>query len=131
MESDVEKTLAKQIEDMKAVLECQNLLEDRGLTLRFVKCEDVDPRADHNDISSTRLREVMRKTSGVELKEALDRMALSAQLLWRCRESWIEKARLGTGLCIKFQKSTEEFLLPEDSTSDEEPASCENLLSLE
>ncbi len=105
---------------------CKRQVQGQKLTLRFVKCDDVDPRADYNDISSTKLREVMSTKRGVKLQEALDWMALSADLLWRRKASWIDKARLGTGGLIKFQRSTKELLLPENCLSDEESASSED-----
>ncbi len=82
-----------------------------------MKCEKLDARADYNDISSTALREVMRKETGIKPREALDWMALSADLLWRCRSSWIDKARLGTGCRIKFQEPMEGLQLHESPIS--------------
>lgn len=113
VEEATETAVAKATEELKAVLTCQRQVEGQRITLRFVKCEDVDSRAKYNDISSTTLREIMVKERGIQLRAALDWMALSADLLWRCKASWIDKARLGTGCCIKFQESTEQLHLRE------------------
>ena len=69
----------------------------------------------------------MREKKGVKLKEALDWMALSPHLLWWYQDSWIDKARLGTGCCVSFQALTEEFRMPEESTFFEKPPSLEEL----
>lgn len=125
VETATETNFARAIEELKAVVTCKRQLSDRTLTLRFVKCEDIDPRANYNDISSTTVREVMRSKKGVRLKEALDWMALSSDVLWRYRDSWIDKARLGKGCCIKFQE------LPELSMSYPEPSHFDHPPSLE
>lgn len=125
VETATETNFARAVEELKAVVTCKRQLSDRTLTLRFVKCEDIDPRANYNDISSTTVREVMRSKKGVRLKEALDWMALSSDVLWRYRDSWIDKARLGKGCCIKFQE------LPELSMSYPEPPHFDDPPSLE
>ena len=94
---------------------------DRKITLRFIKCEAVVPRANYNDISSSILREVMSTESGVKLREALDWMALGADVLWWCRASWIDKARLGTGCCVNFDQLPQLPLPHEESGFYEEP----------
>ena len=104
---------------------------DRELTLRFIKCEAVDPRADYNDISSSILREVMSTKSGVKLREALDWMALGADVLWRCRASWIDKARLGTGCCVKFDQLPKFPMRHEESGFYEDPPHFDDPPSLE
>ena len=121
----------KATEEMRAVLTCRRQTDGRTLTLRFVKCEEIEERANYNDISSTTVREVMSTKSGIKLREALDWMALSADLLWRCRASWIDKARLQTGCCINFQEPAEELLMPEEPRSYEEPPSFDKPRSLE
>lgn len=123
VEEATETAVATAIRELKAVLTCQRQLEGRTINLRFVKCEGVDLLADYNHISSTTVRDVMSKEHGIKLREALDWMALSADLLWRCKDSWIDKARLGTGCCINFQESTEELRLPETPRSYESPPS--------
>ncbi len=127
----IETTVAKTIKELKAVVICRRSLASQTLTLRFVKCENIDARADYNDVSSTALRKVMRKKTGVKLKEALDWMALSADLLWRCRSSWIDKAKLGTGCRIKLQEPIEELQLPESPISYMEPPHYDDPPSLE
>lgn len=127
VEKATEKIVAKATEELKAVITCRREVGGRTLTLRFVKCEDVDSRAEYNDISSTILRKAMREKKGVKLKEALDWMALSPHLLWRYQAPWIDKARLGTGCCTSFQALTEEFRVPEESTFFEKPPSLEEL----
>lgn len=91
-----------------------------------MKCEEINSRRKYNDISSTIVRNVMRKQKGVKLREALDWMVLSADLLWQCRASWIDKARLGTGCCINFQLSTEDLLSLEEAPPYEEPPSFDD-----
>ena len=131
VEEATESAVAAAKEDMKAVVTCRRMVTGRTITLRFVKCEDVDVRAHCNDISSTTLRSVMREQRGIKLREALDWMALSAHLLWRCKASWSHEARLGTGCCIKFQESTEKLLLPETPRSYQEPPSFDDPPSLQ
>ena len=104
VEKAVKAYATRAVQELKSVVTCKKDFGDRKITLRFVKCEAVDPRANYNDISSSTLREVMSTKSGVKLKEALDWMALGADVLWWCRASWIDKARLGTGCCIKFDQ---------------------------
>lgn len=94
---------------------------DRRITLRFIKCDAVDPRASYNDISSSILREIMSTKSGVKLREALDWMALGAEVLWCCRASWIAKAKLSRGGCVKFDQLPELPLPHEESGFYEEP----------
>lgn len=125
METAAETNFARAVEELKAVVTCKRQLSDRTLTLRFVKCEDIDPRANYNDISSTTVREVMKNKKGVKLKEALDWMALSSDVLWRYKASWIDKARLGKGCRIKFQE------LPELPMSYLEPPHFDDPPSLE
>ena len=123
MEKATETNFARAVEELKAVVTCKRQLSDRTLTLRFVKCENVDPRADYNDISSTTVREVMRSKKGVKLKEALDWMALSSDLLWRHKASWIDKARLGKGCCINFHELPElPMSYPEPPHFDDPPS---------
>ena len=132
MKNTTETTVAKAIEELKAVLTCQRRLDDgQTITLRFVKCEEIDSRKEYNDISSTILRGVVMEQEGVKLREALDWTTLSADLLWQCRASWIVTARLGTGCCIDFQLSAEDILSLDEPPSDEEPPSFDNPRSLE
>lgn len=114
-----ETVLAKVTEELKAVVTCRRQVEGRTLNLRFVKCEDVDSRANYNDISSTVIRNLMSKKHGSKLREALDWMALSADLLWWCKASWIDEAKLGTGCCINFPEAAKELHLPEKHRSYE------------
>ena len=123
METATETNFARAVEELKAVVTCKRQPSDRTLTLRFVKCEDIDPRANYNDISSTTVREVMRSKKGVKLKEALDWMALSSDVLWRYKASWIDKARLGKGCRIKFQELPElPMSYPEPPHFDDPPS---------
>ena len=123
METTTETNLARAVEELKAVVKCKRQLGHQTLNLRFVKCEEVDPRADYNDISSTILRKVMRNQTGVKLKEALDWMALSSDLLWRYKDLWIDKARLGTGCRITFQDLPElPMSYPEPPHFDDPPS---------
>ena len=121
VETEAETFSTRAVQDLKAVVTCIRDMMDQILTLRFIKCDAVDPRADYNDISSSILREVMSTKSGVKLREALDWMALGADVLWRCRASWIDKARLGTGCCVKFDQLPEFPMLHEESGFYEEP----------
>ena len=123
--------MTRALQDLKAVIECKRGIGDQKLTLRFIKCEAVDPRADYNNISSSTLREVMSTKSGVKLKEALDWMALGADVLWRCRASWIDKVRLGTGCCVKFDQWPESPIPHEESEIYEEPPHFDDPPSLE
>ena len=116
---------------MTVAVTCKRQLWDQTLTLRFLKCEGVDARANYNDISSTILREVMSTKTGVKLREALDWMALSADLLWRCKDSWIDKARLGTGCCINFDQLPEQSRLYEEFRLYEKPPHFDDPPSLE
>ena len=131
MKEATETIFARVVEEMKAVVTCTRRWQFQTLNLRFLKCEDVDPRAAYNDISSTTLREIMSRKSGIKLREALDWMALSGDLLWRCRASWIDKARSGTGSCINLEESIEELQRPESPRSYEEPPKFDNPPSLE
>ena len=131
VEKAVERHATRAVQDLKSVVTCKQGSGERTITLRFVKCEAVDPRANYNDISSSILREVMSTRSGVRLREALDWMALGADVLWRCRASWIDKARLGTGCCIKFDQLPEFPMLPEESGFYEEPPHFDDPPSLE
>lgn len=121
LEEATEAFLAKTFEDTKGVVACERLLGGQTLSIRFVKCQDMNPRRSFNDISSSMLRKVMSTEEGVKLREALDWMALSADLLWRCKASWIDKARSGTGCCIKFEESIEELQQPGSPRSYETP----------
>ena len=118
-----ETVVVKTTKDFKGVLICKqrHLPEGQALTLRFLKCDDVDPREVYNDISSTILRDAMHKKTGVKLKEALDWMALSSDILWRCKYFWIKKARKGTGGCVSFNISIEEMHLSRPPTVYEMP----------
>ena len=128
MDDTTETTGTKVLEEMKAVLTCQRRLDDgRTITLRFVKCEDIEPRKNYNDISSTIVRKIMTKQNCVKLKEALDWMVLSADLLWHCRASWIDKARQGIGHHISFQLPTEDLSPLEEGSTDEEHPSFDDL----
>ena len=123
--------VARAVQELKAVVTCERNLGDQTIALRFVKCEDVDPREDYNDISSTVLREIMSTKTGVKLREALDWMALSADVLWRCKASWYKKARLKTGYCIKFGQIPELPMPYEESGFYEEPPHFDDPPSLE
>lgn len=132
MEETTKATVAKATEELKAVLECRRKLDDgQWITLRFVKCQNLAPSERYNNFSSTDVREVMRRQEGIKLKEALDWMALSADLLWRCKASWIDEARLGVNFCINFQPSTEDLLSLEEPPSYEDPPSYDDPPSLE
>ena len=132
MRNTTETIVAKALEDLKAVLTCQRKLEDgRTITLRFVKCEELDSRKQYNDISSTIVRGIVVKQSGIKLREALDWTTLSADLLWQCKASWIGEAKLGTSCSINFQPSAEDLLSLEEPPSDEEPPSFDEPRSLE
>ena len=123
--------VAKAIEETKGIVTCKRLGYLKNFRLHFVKCENTDPRETYNDISSTMLREVMSTKKGVRLREALDWMALSADLLWRCRSSWISKARSARGCRITFQASIEELRQPEPPRSYEEPPHFDDPPSLD
>lgn len=112
---------------MTVVVTCQPQVQGQTHTLRFLKYEDVNARASYNDISSTVLREVMSIEKGVKLREALDWMALSADLLWRCKDSWIDKARLGNGCCIKFDQVPKHSRLFEEPPHYDDPPSLKEL----
>ena len=135
MEYMIETSVAKAVKDLEAVLICKRQVRDQTVNLRFVKCEDVDPRKAYNDISSTGLREVMSTESGIKLEEALSWMALSSHILWPCKAWW--KASLGAGCCCKFPESIkgfaspEEFSLCEQCMLDQEFTSSEVSLSPE
>lgn len=118
-------------EEMTVVLTCERQEWGRTLTLRFLKYEDASSRANYNDISSTVLREVMSTMTGVKLREALDWMALSADLLWRYKDFWIDKARLGNGCCIKFDRLPEQSRLYEVFSMYEEPPHYDDPPSLD
>ena len=118
LDETTETYYARAVEDLKAVVTCTRHLGDQTTTLRFVKCGDVDPRANYNDISSTKLREVMSTKTGVKLREALNWMALSADLLWLCKNSWLDKARLGMGCCIKFDQLPAGISEPDEEYED-------------
>ena len=64
------------------------------------------------------------------MKATLNWMALSADVLWQYKDSWIDKARLRTGCCIKFQESTKELQMPKNSKSLEKHPSLEKSRSL-
>ena len=131
VEKAVEAYATRAVRDLKSVVTCQEDLWDRKIPLRFIKCEAVDARANYNDISSSTLREIMSTKTGVKLREALDWMALGADVLWRCRASWVDKARLGKGCCIKFDQ-VPEFPMPhEESGFYEEPPHFDDSPSLE
>lgn len=131
VEEVTEMAFRKAVKEMKAVVRCRREVQGRSIRLRFVKCEDVDLRADYNDVSSSIVRDLMRKKHSIMLREALDWIALSSDLLWRCKRSWIDKTRLGTGCCIKFQESTDELQLAEKPRSYEQPPSFDNPPPLE
>ena len=119
VEKTTETAVTQAIEDLKAVLTCQRNVNGQMITLRFVKCGEKERRKKFNDISSSDIRKIMHKRHGAKLKAALDWMALSAEVLWVYQNLWIDEARLGTGLLVKFLDFTEEFMLSEDSSSDE------------
>ena len=127
----VETDLSRATEDLKSVMMCERHMGNQTIKLRFVKCDDTDPRADYNDISSTSVRKIMNKEKGIKLREALDWMVLSADLLWRYRSSWIDKATLGAGSCIKFNEPRDELQLPEAPELYEEPPSFDDPPTLE
>ena len=110
---------------------CKRDVENQRLNLRFIKCDAVDPRADCNDISSSTLREIMSTKSGVKLREALDWMALGADVLWQCRASWIDKAKLRTGCCVKFDQLPELPVPHEETGFYEEPPHFDDPPSVE
>ena len=123
VEKATEAAVAKATEELKAVLTCQGQVEGRTIILRFVKREDVDSRADYNDISSTIVRNIM-STKGDRL-ETLNWMALSAQVLWQYKDCWDDKARLGKESCIRLQQSAEELQIPEKPKPFEQPPPLE------
>ena len=120
-----EAIFEKAVEDSKAIVSCRRL-GSQTFRLLFVKCEDIRPRSTYNDISSTILRNVMSTKKGVRLREALDWMALSADLLWLCRSSWMGKARQRGGDCINFQQSIEELRQPQPRRTYEKPPHFDN-----
>lgn len=85
--------------------------------IRFVKCNH-DEGIIANHISSTEVREVMRSQCGNKLKESLEEMALSADILWMHRSSWAERARQGEATCINFPTPNNQALEKEDSPSE-------------
>ena len=127
----METYATRAVQELKSVVTCKRYMADQSLTLRFIKCEAVIPRADYNDISSSVLREAMSTKSGVKLREALDWMALSADVLWQCRASWIDKARLGTGCCVKFDQLPELPMPQEESGFYDDPPHFDDPPSLE
>ena len=131
VENGAETYLARAVQDLKAVVICKRDVEDQRLNLRFIKCDAVEPRADYNDISSSILREIMSTKSGVKLREALDWMALGADVLWQCRASWMDKARLRTGCCVKFDQLPELPMPYEETGFYEEPPHFDDPPSLE
>ena len=101
--------IAKILEELESIAECERVWSSGKITLRFVNRWVADPRAECNDISSTMLRAIMHTEKDDRLKEAMDWMALSADLLWHYRSSWIEKARSSTGERINFLQSVDEL----------------------
>lgn len=99
-----EASVAHAVEDLGHgnVLYCRRQLDDRKLTIRFVKGESTRS-CGANEISSSRVRAVMQTQRANSSREALELLALSTQVLWSYRSSWLEKARLGANDCIKFQ----------------------------
>lgn len=97
--------LAQAMEDLEHgnVLYCRRQLEDRKLTVRFVKGESIGFR-ERIEISSSKVRAIMQTKHTKHRREALELMALSTHVLWRYVSTWLEKARLGASDCIIFPR---------------------------
>ena len=88
--------------DMKQVLYCQSSINSRALTIRFVKAVHDDPR---HYTSSTELRRQMNnlvRGGSANKKGTLERLALSAELLWHLRPYWSEKVKNQLNELITF-----------------------------
>ena len=81
------------IRDMKNILSCQRWINGQLCEIRFVKAERSRCQEWKNYTSSTELRKAMSNLPNSVLKAALDEMALSADVLWRCKSKWVEKAK--------------------------------------
>ena len=124
MEKATQESVAKLNEDLESVLYCRRPYRGQKLTLRFVKCNENSSQLDRS-ISSTILRKIMSKYGGERLKACLEDMALSPQILWRSRTSWINKARLKANACITlprvfFQPVEMDRIWDSDTDSEEE-----------
>ena len=104
---DVKKTtqemIAKKTRDLKSILFChRSVKKHRDLKVYFVKRNDESL---DRFISSTRLREAMSTCDGKRLNVSLNEMALSPNLLWRSRASWLGQAGARAGDCITLPTS--------------------------
>ena len=113
MERTTITNVAKAERDLEHVLYCQHHHKGKNITLRFVKATSTSRRFKWTrDTSSTNVREAMQKKRGRRLKEALAEMALSPDVLWHHRSTWMDAARESRGRCINFPSALDEDVWP-------------------
>ncbi|KAL6719865.1 hypothetical protein ACLMJK_001786 [Lecanora helva] len=96
-------SVAKALRDLERVLFCEYVFKGRYIQIRFVKAETTSRKSKRmREISSSTVREVMRKKDGGSLRAALAGMALSPDILWHHRAAWKSAAKGGTGACVNF-----------------------------
>lgn len=94
------------LEDMQHVLYCRRTVGDRTYTIRFIKAERRYYSELANYVCSSDLREAMSSNNGKYLRETLDAMALSPEILWYLRDQWITTATAKQNdiVMIKYDK---------------------------
>ena len=102
VEEATEKALESILSDMRNILHCQRQMNGKKYTIRFVKANRSCCQEWKNYTSSSELREAMSNPRSKLMKTALDEMALSADVLWRCRSQWSEKALAKRSELITF-----------------------------
>lgn len=105
--SFVERTtlasVARATRDLERVLYCRHDYKGRSVTVRFVKAKSNSRKVKWaRDISSTNVREAMRKNHGRQLQKALEEVALSPDVLWHLRHVWVDAAKNGDSKCVNF-----------------------------
>ncbi|KAL8819475.1 MAG: hypothetical protein Q9191_007728 [Dirinaria sp. TL-2023a] len=102
VEEATEEAVKSMMSDMKNILCCYRAGNDEVYTIRFVKAERRWCQEKKNYTSSSELREAMSNLPSKYLKAVLDEMALSADVLWRCKSQWVEEAKAQESNLIAF-----------------------------
>ncbi|KAL9579446.1 MAG: hypothetical protein Q9212_005101 [Teloschistes hypoglaucus] len=92
-------------QDMKNIVQCRRSeFRHQQYQIRFVKTRKNNQVKHSTDTSSTELRDIMsRNGRPVDIESTLKDLALSGDLLWECRQQWLDKAKLRTNRLISLQ----------------------------
>ena len=112
--------VAASLRDLQDVLQCQDTTTGT-CTLRFIKYKGDGPTTGRGrswtgekgtvstktsrrrkEISSTKLRNAIHKKTGTQLRETLNAMALSPEILWWHAPMWLKNVRGGRRGYVRF-----------------------------